>query len=884
MRHEKGLEKTLDETLEKLQKQELTPEQVSEAARRTWARLSGEQVAPQEIQASAERIRSCSDLKTLIPDYLNGDLTDARKLLLEDHLKECLSCRRAFRDARGDKAKQPARRRASLAPKWKWSLAAAAAVVLSIGLAQLGVLQQFLPAPSGPRAVLTSLDGQVFSVTENGTVPLEAGAEILEGQAIRVAKNSDAMLTMRDGSRVEVNQRAQLAISESYGGKQIQLARGSIIVEAAKQRDGYFYVGAGDCLVSVKGTVFSVNRGTKGSRVAVIEGTVSVTQGGEASTLSAGEQVSTHRSLMAIPVEQEIAWSRNANEHISLLREFTSLRREIEATLTPTLHSSPVLLDMAPDDTVIYLSVPNMAANLGDAYAVFQERLAQSPVLQQWWSDKGAEFEPQLEQVLARLQDFGSSLGDEVVVGVGLSDAGEPSDPYFLAEVLNPADFDSLLQGEVDTINAEIGAEGAALVVVTDPSQAVAVEGEALYLMTYEGVFAGSPTLDRLLQIANVWDSGANGFAGTTFHSKIADAYARGVGFLLAVDLRTVVGAELAKEETQDQEAFSQLGIMDAEYLIAERRNTGDQTEMSAAVSFSDARRGMASWLADPAPMGGIEFVSAKAAGVAAFVVKDPVLMVEDLISLVSSSDPEALAELAAFEAETGKSITDDFAAPLGGEVIIAIDGPLLPEPSWKLIVEVYDSARLQQTLEWGIEKANQHLETVADAGRLELLVTQMDGRTFYTLVSPDMSKQVHYVYVDSYLLAAPNKSLLLDAIDFRSTGFTLTTAPEFVALLPEDGRSDFSGLLYQNVGSVLQPLIDQLPTTGTSLSEETQAQIAEFVGNLQPTLAYAYGESDRITVASTGDDFSVFNLAAAAGMLKQLGGDTQAVPSDGTP
>jgi hypothetical protein len=36
-------------------------------------------------------------------------------------------------------------------------------------------------------------------------------------------------------------------------------------------------------------------------------------------------------------------------------------------------------------------------------------------------------------------------------------------------------------------------------------------------------------------------------------------------------------------------------------------------------------------------------------------------------------------------------NLRNDIAAPLGGEYAFAIDGPILPVPSWKLVFQVND-------------------------------------------------------------------------------------------------------------------------------------------------------------------------------------------------
>jgi hypothetical protein len=64
---------------------------VEAAAARVWARLSEAGAAHHEGQ-----IRSCADFQALFAEYRAGKLSDARALLLKDHLHACVACRRAF--------------------------------------------------------------------------------------------------------------------------------------------------------------------------------------------------------------------------------------------------------------------------------------------------------------------------------------------------------------------------------------------------------------------------------------------------------------------------------------------------------------------------------------------------------------------------------------------------------------------------------------------------------------------------------------------------------------------------------------------------------------------------------------------------------------------
>ena len=133
--------------------------------------------------------------------------------------------------------------------------------------------------------------------------------------------------------------------------------------------------------------------------------------------------------------------------------------------------------------------------------------------------------------------------------------------------------------------------------------------------------------------------------------------------------------------------------------------------------------------------MGALEYVSPDANVATAFVVKEPTALVDDLLGFMETASPNLRQNLREMEAKQGLNIRDDFAAPLGGEFAFAIDGPILPTPSWKMVFEVYDQARLQQTFERVVEQLNQWAAREGKAG-LQWERTDVGGRTFYTLKS----------------------------------------------------------------------------------------------------------------------------------------------------
>jgi len=193
--------------------------------------------------------------------------------------------------------------------------------------------------------------------------------------------------------------------------------------------------------------------------------------------------------------------------------------------------------------------------------------------------------------------------------------------------------------------------------------------------------------------------------------------------------------------------------------------------------------------------------------------------------------------------------VLDDISAPLGGEVTFAFDGPLLPAPSWKLVLEVYDPEKLQATISTLVESFNR--QSPANAGRLQLSTRQIGSQRYFTLSNAKRSEfEVNYTFVDSYLIAAPNQALLARAIQNREAGYTLIQSQLFRSQLPSDGYTNFSAILYHNLGMVLTPLAQQLKATGT-LTPEQQQSLDTLSANSAPGLIYAYGEPDRIVVAS---------------------------------
>jgi hypothetical protein len=289
------------------------------------------------LSSSVEHLNSCADFQAVLPAYRSNSLSEARRLLVEDHLHSCVACRRVFQGVRATVV--PITSKPSTATRVirrAIPYAIAAAILAAMGVTLPPVLDRVF-APAGPRATVAAVDGGLYLVSAQGLMALSTGAPLNEHDEIRTAKGSRAVVELRDGSRIEMAERSGLTISERWSGKSIYLDRGSVMIEAAKQRRGRLEVITPDCAVSVKGTIFEVSRGTKGSRVSVVEGEVKVDEEGSTHLLHRGDQAATSVSMSNTSVAQDVAWSANSAKYLALLGELSVIQKRIEAIPGPGL-------------------------------------------------------------------------------------------------------------------------------------------------------------------------------------------------------------------------------------------------------------------------------------------------------------------------------------------------------------------------------------------------------------------------------------------------------------------------------------------------------------------------------------------------------------------
>ena len=462
------------------------------------------------------------------------------------------------------------------------------------------------------------------------------------------------------------------------------------------------------------------------------------------------------------------------------------------------------------------MSIPRGGGFLDQSQEMLQRKMAQNPELRQAMAGRL----PEMDSVLGKLRTARAYLGDEIAILAFAGPDGKERGPVFLTEPADP--------GLADILRKELGPSA---VVVSRP-----------------GLVAFSPELGVMEAFAPALDAAPNAFRSSPCFQRIAESQ--------------FVRTSLVACANLDSHAPGGM-----RYVMAEQRIAGSQSESRATIGFSGPRTGIAGWLASPAPMGSLDYVSPEASFVAAFAVNDPAAVASDLLGLF----PRATAS------EMAPDPMRQEAAALGGEFALALDGPLFPVPSWKLAIEVYDPVRFQAAVERHIEIYNR--ETVKSGGKpLRTSRETVDGRVYYMIAGADPNPltEVHYTFAGGYAIAGPSRAVVNNALQVKSAETSITRSAKFISMTPRDRYMNFSAVIYQNLGTTLAPLAGLLGAFGGMRGGRPGGM--PDLSDIQPSFVAAYGEPDRITIAATGSPMGIGPAALEGGSLAGIAANLPAL------
>jgi hypothetical protein len=776
-------EDRLERALEGMRNENAGDDQLAGARARVWEKLEKAGVSV------------CAEIQPGLPEYLDRQLPESRRLLTDDHLSRCPQCRAQLSVLRGERKFEAPHRKVATWGRWVvWGAAAALlAVTVYLGRNRIDTML----AGGGPRATVDSVSGPLYRV---GGDSLRAGDSIAESEAIRTGPAAHAVLRLRDGSRLEMNERSELFVRAAWTGQSIRLERGDVIVQAAKQHRGHLRVLTRDTVASVKGTVFAVSAGLTGSVVSVVEGAVAVTQPGVDVLLKPGQQSGSNPAI-AHSVREAVAWSPDADSYMALLASFAKLEKDIAALPSPALRTHSGLLESLPPNVVLYGAVPNLGGKIGQALVLADQQSAENPVFRDWWNSSAGQ---ELRQVVERVQSVAPLLGDEVVFGLAQSVRGDLV-PMVMSEV--------------------------------QPGKRSALAEQLESLRTAAGNVPAPYSLSDTLLVATdsqvhlEWLLGRLGEgAGTPFASALADRYSRGAGWLLALDVQPGLPAAAGSEAAP---AF--VGTEQMKHLFLEQRTQEGAEENEITLTFKGPRMGMSSWLASSGSGGAAEYLPSDATFAFYASTREPRQLFDEITAQMLKAAPADAGLLAEAEGKLGANFASNLAAAFGTETAFALEGFSVAGPVWVLTAIVNDGPTVDASIRTLVDAHNAELAAEDTTHRVTLEQETVEGRVWTTLKTSVKMLSATWTYDRGYLVAASDRGAATRAIATRSGGSQLVWSSDFQRQIPSSAGLHPSAFAWLNTKGALQGLEGMIQnSTLRSLLTERDPILVVFSGTTE--------------------------------------------------
>ncbi len=508
------------------------------------------------------------------------------------------------------------------------------------------------------------------------------------------------------------------------------------------------------------------------------------------------------------------------------------------------------LLPQLPASTSFYAAFPNYGETVHQALTIFQDELRQSEALRGWWEQGDmVKTGPQVEGFIKKFYELSQYLGDEIVIAGGVE--GTTPNGVFVAEVRKPG-----LDGFLRQMLKELPEKPKTDIHIVTPQELAGAPnwpktGQLVILVRPDAVIAGSD-LAAVSGLNKILDakSKASEFAATPFGERVTKAYKGGAVVVAAANLHKFITlAQNAK--SKNQETLERSGFQDVKYLVWDHKRLDGKPVGEMELSFMGPRHGAASWLAAPAPLGSLDFVSSKSAIVASVRLKNLAEIFDDIKDL-NSSNPNALGMLPQMEQTMHISLRDDVLSKLLGEITVAVDELRAPDPQWKAILRVSDPENLQKTLARLLQLAP-----------VLARQTEADGIVYHSITIPSAQKptQLVYAFVDEYLIVASSQKSITEAIQLRKSGESLTKSAAFVEALPPGYPREASAMLYEDASAMTAFQMRQV-------SPEMAEAISHLNEKPAPIVFCAYGEDKAIRAVSAGggaDAAGVLVIAAIA-------------------
>jgi hypothetical protein len=512
--------------------------------------------------------------------------------------------------------------------------------------------------------------------------------------------------------------------------------------------------------------------------------------------------------------EPDLQWLQDILADHELLAEIGAIAGKLQTGVHyPASRNQSHILPRLSDSTVFYGAFPNYGETMHEAVQIFNQELKHSPHLQAFLEkNQMAEAETKLEAFLEKLYGISQFLGDEVVI-VGHWQGHEPSG-VLVAEIKKPGLREFLKKWNSEAFQAD-------RLLLLDPQQLAAADPDDRHtppvLIRPDLVAVGSD-ITSLRAFNSQIDEAGSKFASSRLGDRVAQAYKSGTSSVVGVDLRKII-ATIPRGRQQEQLVLEKTGLTDVDYLIMQNSISAKGSANEGEVVFSRPRRGIASWLAEPGTMGGLDFVSVHAASAGDLILKNPAQIFDDLQDIAGES---AFAGLRQMEMQLNLSLKYDLLSKLGGEIAFETKAPLTPAGAtvkttfseteapkinpgaFKLILRVTDATGFQQTL-----------SKLLATAPVEAKERQEAGVTFHSLALPtptDPPMEINYFFMDGYMVIASDRATAREALDTHRDGRSLAKSAAVRESLAQARSGHASAVFYQDPSQTIAAMMARLP------------------------------------------------------------------------
>ena len=538
----------------------------------------------------------------------------------------------------------------------------------------------------------------------------------------------------------------------------------------------------------------------------------------------------------AIPGSPAAAWAQDLKNYPGLNEELGKLVAKLQSDVQlPPVRGGSKLLPLLPNSTLYYAAFPNYGDAAHQMLSVFRQELQESAALRDWWQHgELAKNGPLVEQSIDKFSQLSQYLGDEIVVSgdVGSSDGKL----LLIADVRKPGlkqFLQEMLKENSSTWNTHLRVLDSQELAKADDYRAA---GQGVVVLVRPDLVIAGSNVAAVRSFNNQLQTNNPQFASTPFGQRLTQAYQRGASILVAADLQNLM-RQFPTAAPGQQELLARTGFGDMKYLVWEHKSVTGQAASQTELSFTGPRHGIASWLAAPAPMNSLTFVSPGTVAAGTLLLKNFAQIFDDIKELSTYSNPNAWTSFDQMQHAMNINLRQDLLSHLDGEVTLDLEKFTLPQPVWKVILRVDNPQALQRSFDKLMQAAPIGVEQSEEA-----------GVAFHTLHIPSAKKpfDIVYAFADGYMIVASSRQAIVDAIQAHQSGESLTKSPRLLASLPSGHSHDASALLYE----------DPIAISAITL-RQASPEMAEAISRLSPmkttpVVIAAYGEESAIKEAST--------------------------------